>query len=86
MSDQTPRHVGIREFVVRDINDLTEPPELPLLRVSLIGRDLVSLAIEQYDEDHKTATYERVTSIIVDLEPLCNGLRASIDSHGTKVD
>lgn len=85
MSDQPEtRHVGIAEFVVHDIDERTGPPSKPVLRVSLIGRDLLSLAIEAYDEDAKVSTFTRKQSIVVDLEPFYNGLRACLASAGRK--
>lgn len=82
--DATTRSVGIHEFVLLDVGEKYGPPVQPVLRVSLLPDRQVSFAIEQYDEDAKKATFTRIESIIVDLEPLMNGLLASGYSEGTK--
>lgn len=83
MSQQT-RPVALSEFIVHQADETTSPPSQPILRVSLIGGDLLSLAIEKYDEDAKTTTLTRIESVIVDVEPLLNGLVASLASSGRK--
>ena len=82
--DQKLRSVRISEFVVEACDERTAPASEPVLRVSLIGGDLLSLAIEDYDEDRKKATFTPRESIVVDLEPFWNGLVASLLSAGKK--
>jgi len=78
------RHTGIREFVLLQTDERHGPPSQPVLRVQLLPDNMVSLAIEKYDEDAKTATYTRIESVIVDGEPLWNGLLAMWASEGIK--
>lgn len=83
-ASSTTRHVGIYEFVLLDAGEEHSPPRQPVLRVALVEDGTVSLAIEEYEEDAKTSTYRRVASVIVDLEPLYNGLNACVKSDGRK--
>ena len=78
------RPVALSEFIVHQVDETTSPPSQPVLRVSLIGGDLLSLAIEKYDENAKQTTLTRVESVIVDVEPFLNGLVASLASRGRK--
>jgi hypothetical protein len=82
MSDQ--RAVGIRSFVIEDVQEKHGPPSSPVLHVQLLPDNVVSLSIEKYDEDNKKITLTRVAQVIVDIEPLCNGLNAAIRSEGRK--
>ncbi len=79
------RHVGIESFSLLDVDEAYGPPEQPVLTVSLLSGDLVSLVIEKYDETYDTRKYERIGSIIVDLEPLWDGLVACMLSSGRKL-
>lgn len=79
------RSVGIKSFSLLDVDEAYAPPAQPVLTVSLLYDGLVSLAIEHYDETHDFRSYNRIASIIVDLEPLVNGLNASMLSEGKKL-
>src|SRR6201984_1605175 len=69
------RRVGSREFVVLDVDENYEPPERPRLRVDLIG-NLIGFHIEtvEYDAKLKVTVVREIASIVVDVEPLWNGL------------
>lgn len=77
------RHVGIQSFELLDVDEKYGPPAQPVLTVAVIG-DVVSLAIDSYEETHEKRVYHRIASIIVDVEPLYNGLMASMNSSGYK--
>ena len=78
------RSVSLEEFVIYDAGERMGPPDSPVLRVRNAGPHMVTVAIERYDEDNKTATFTRMAEVIVDLEPLWNGLAAMRTSEGLK--
>lgn len=78
------RHVALEYFVVRDVDDNYAPNDKPVLRVSMIGSDLVSLQICDAKEDGKGWTLTTKEEIVVDAEPLFAGLNAFVKSMRTK--
>lgn len=82
--DGQQRRVGIRSFVIEDIQEWHEPPSSPVLHVQLLPDRTVSLSIEKYSETDKAIALSRVAQVIVDLEPLWSGLVAAVAAEGVK--
>jgi hypothetical protein len=74
------RRVGIEHFFLADV----DPRDDRLLRVTPTGDGTVGLTIVQRTEDVPVKETE-LGSLIVDIEPLWNGLRAMLVSEGYRV-
>lgn len=82
----SPRHVGMEWFVVRDVDDHYTPTDKPVLRVALIGSDLLSLQICHQTEGSKEFKLTQLAQIVVDAEPFVHGLNAAMRSVRVKHD
>lgn len=81
-----PRAVGVEWFVVRDIDDNYAPPDKPVLRCAVLTGGYLSFQICDQAEDEKGWELTIREQIIVDAEPFCAALGASLRSHGVKHD
>ena len=71
-------------FVLRDVDDNYAPASKPVLRISMIGHDMVSLQIGELDEGPKGWALKQIAQIVVDAEPLFAGLNAATVSRRIK--
>lgn len=62
-------------FIMTDAEERFCPPELPMLRVDVVGGRLY-LEICECHETNVLATYTKIASVAVHLEPFLKGLTA----------